>query len=67
MAQRTYSGFAPAGRQTLPTRTVAFERGAPVDVTDDEAAVLDEAGDWDEPKPKKTPTPQASAAGTKEP
>ena len=57
MAERIYEGFAQRGRQTLPTRTVAFERGVPVEVDADEAAVLDAAGDWSAPKPTKPPEP----------
>jgi len=58
VAERIYEGFAQRGRQTLPTRTVAFERGVPVEVDADEATVLDAAGDWSAPKPTK---PKGSA------
>jgi len=63
VAERIYEGFAQRGRQTLPTRTVAFERGVPVEVDADEAAVLDAAGDWSAPKPKppEPPKPKGSA------
>jgi hypothetical protein len=57
VAERIYEGFAQRGRQTLPTRTVAFERGVPVEVDADEATVLDAAGDWSAPKPTKPPEP----------
>lgn len=68
MAERIYEGFAQRGRQTLPTRTVAFERGVPVEVDADEATVLDAAGDWSAPKPKPTepPKPKGSAPKIKE-
>lgn len=66
MAERIYEGFAQRGRQTLPTRTIAFERGVPVEVDADEAAALDAAGDWSAPKPTKPTSPKGSAPKIKE-
>lgn len=64
---RTYQGFAPSGTVPLPTRRLAFERGVPVAVTEDEAAQLDADPDWSEPKPpSKPPTPKGSAPKNKE-
>jgi len=67
VVERIYSGFASRGRQTLPTRSVAFERGVPVEVDADEAAVLDAASDWSAPKPPKPTEPKGSEPKIKEP
>lgn len=67
MAERIYIGFARRGWQTLPDRTIPFERGVPVEVTDDEAAVLDEAGGWITPKKKPAPTPKNTEGSEPEP
>lgn len=61
---RTYTGFAPRGRQKLPARSVAFERGVPIEVDADEAAALDAEGGWE--APKTNPKPKASEAEPKE-
>lgn len=45
--QCTYTGRLRSGRQALPTRSVPYVRGVPVEFTVDEAALLD--GDWSKP------------------
>lgn len=37
----TYEGAAPKGRVVLPTRTVAFTRGEPIEFTAEESGLLD--------------------------
>lgn len=46
MPTRTFSGFARSGEVVLPERTVRFRRGEEVEVTADEAALLDQNPDW---------------------
>lgn len=53
MAKRIYTGPLRRGRVILPGRRLAFERGVPVEVTNDEAALLspDEWASPPAPKP----------------
>lgn len=47
MPERTYEGFAARGEVAFPDGSaVRFTRAVPVDVTDDQAKVLDENPDW---------------------
>lgn len=62
---RIYTGFAPRGRTSPAGRPIVFERGVPVEVTAEEAALLDATAEWAEPESDK-PKPQASTAKNKE-
>lgn len=65
MPRVTYSGHAPRGTVHLATRSLPFVRLAPLEVTDDEAALLgDEWAPVKSPKPK---TPPTEGTTTKEP
>lgn len=60
MATRIYVGPLPAGRVRLPNRSPQFNKGEPLEVTDAEAALLDD--EWAAPKARKAeksadPTP----------
>lgn len=46
MPERTYTGFAPRGEVQPVDRKIRFKRDEPVEVTDDEAAVLDQNPEW---------------------
>ena len=60
----TYSGPFSRGTVRLATRSLSFARSVPVEVTDDEAALLGD--EWVAVK-KPTPKPTATKATTKEP
>lgn len=73
MTSRTYTGASPSGTVDLGTRTAAFTKGVPLEVSDDEAARLDRSGGWSKParKPKadkaEPESPQGDQPEHKEP
>lgn len=64
MPDRIYTGPLARGQVTVSGRTVAFERGVPVEFSADEAKALDD--DWTAPKPAKADK-SAATADKKEP
>lgn len=46
MPERTYTGFAASGETAPIDRAIRFTHGQPVEVTAEEAAVLDQNPDW---------------------
>lgn len=65
MPQRIYSGPLPRGTVHLATRSLPFARNVPVDVTDEEAALLGD--EWSAVKSPKPKTPPTEGTTTKEP
>lgn len=63
---RTYSGPFLEGTVAVLGRDVPFVRGEPVDVSADEADVLDLLPEWAKPAKSKPTKSEATAAGTKE-
>ena len=59
MATRIYTGFAPRGSVVIGGRTVSFVRGEPIEVSADEAALLDD--EWQAPKARKATAKKKSA------
>lgn len=64
MPRVTYVGPFTRGTVRLATRSLSFSRSVPVEVTDEEAALLGD--EWAAVK-KPTPKPTATEATTKEP
>lgn len=64
---RTYIGGSYEGTFTLPDRTIPFVRDVPVEVTSDEAVILDTDPDWGGTAPVSSPVaapaPTPPAAG----
>lgn len=55
MSHVTYEGSRASIEVSLPTRTVRAARGESIEVTPEEASILEKLADWTAEKPKSKP------------